>query len=84
MKLYEFQRSRSFTDLGPSHSDLIFNNFFSSRTASPIETKFHVEPPWDGRTKVYANGSGHLTKIAAMPICDKNLKKSSCLGPKGR
>ena len=30
MKLYEFQRSRSFIDLDPNHSDSIFLNFFSS------------------------------------------------------
>ena len=26
-KLYEYQRSRSFIDVGPDHSDLIFLNF---------------------------------------------------------
>ena len=36
MKLYEFQRSRSFIDLGPNHSDSIFLNFFSFIT--PILT----------------------------------------------
>ena len=29
MMLYEYQRSRSFIDLGPNHSDSIFLNFFS-------------------------------------------------------
>ena len=33
MKLYEFQRSRSFIVFGPDHSDSIFLNFFSSITA---------------------------------------------------
>ena len=33
MKLYEYQRSRSFIDLGPNHLDLLFLNFFSSITA---------------------------------------------------
>ena len=33
MKLYEYQRTRSFVDLGPNHSDSIFLNFFSSITA---------------------------------------------------
>ena len=33
MKLYEYQRSRSFIDLGPYDSDSIFLNFFSSITA---------------------------------------------------
>ena len=30
MKLYEYQRSRSFIDLGPNHSDSVFLIFFSS------------------------------------------------------
>ena len=33
MKLYEYQRSRSFIDLGPDLLDSIFLNFFSSITA---------------------------------------------------
>ena len=49
-----------------------------------IEVKFHVEPPWDGGTKVCSNGPGHMTKMAAMPIYGKNLKKSSSPEPKGR
>ena len=32
MKLYEYQRSRSFIDLDPNHSDSIFLIFFSSVT----------------------------------------------------
>ena len=53
------------------------SNIFSSETAWPIKAKFYVEPPWEGRTKVYINGPGHMTKMAAMPIYGKNLKKSS-------
>ena len=33
MKLYEYQRSRSFIDLHPNYLDSIFLNFFSSITA---------------------------------------------------
>ena len=33
MKLYVYQRSSSFVDLGPDHSDSIFLIFFSSVTA---------------------------------------------------
>ena len=44
-----------------------------SETTGPIEAKFHVEPPWDGRTEVWLNGPGHMTKTAAMPIYGKNL-----------
>ena len=48
-------------------------NIFSSETALPIKAKFYVEPPWEGGTKVYINGPGHVTKMAAMPIYGKNL-----------
>ena len=34
-----------------------------------------MEPPWDEETKVYSNGPGHMTKVTAMPIHGKNLKK---------
>ena len=74
IKLYEYQRSRSLIDFGPNLSDSIFLNFFSSITIRPIEAKFHMEPPWDGDTKACSNGSGHMTKMATMPIYGKNLK----------
>ena len=68
MKLYEYQRSRSFIDIGPNHSDSIFMNFFSSIITWPIEVKFYVESPWDEGTKVCSNCFGHMTKMANMPI----------------
>ena len=56
----------------------------SSETTRPIEAKFHVEPPWDGGTKVCSNGGGtkvcsngpgHMTKIVApCPYMVKTLK----------
>ena len=52
-----------------------FSNIFSSETAWPIKAKFYVEPLWEGRTKVCIKGPGHMTKMAAMPIYGKNLKK---------
>ena len=61
-----------------------FSNIFSSETAWPIKAKFYVEPPWEGGTKVCINGPGHMTKMAAMPIYGKNLKKSSCPELAGR
>ena len=36
-----------------------------------------MEPPWDGGKKVCSNGPGHMTKMAAMTVCGKNLKKFS-------
>ena len=52
-----------------------FSNVFSSETAWPIKAKFYVEPHWEGGTKVYINGPGHMTKMAAMPIYGKNPSK---------
>ena len=57
------------------HSDSTFSNFFSLENARLIEAKFHVEPSWDGKTKVCSNGSVHITNIAAMLIYDKNLER---------
>ena len=64
------------------HSDSTFSNFFSLETAMPIEAKFHVEPPWNRGTKVYSNGPGHMTKMAAMPIYGKSLKNIFLLNQK--
>ena len=36
-----------------------------------------MEPPLEGEKKVYINGPGHMTKMAAMTIYAKNLQKSS-------
>ena len=52
-----------------------FSNIFSSETTWPIKAKFYVEPPWVGGTKVYINGPGHMTKMAATPIYGKNPSK---------
>ena len=74
MNLYEYQRSRSFTDLGLNLSDLIFLNFISSITTRLIEVSFHVAHPWNWGTKASSTGPGHMTKMAAMPIYDKTFK----------
>ena len=58
-----------------------FSKIFFSETAWQIKAKFYVEPLWEGGTKVYINGPGHMTKMAAMPIYGKNLKKSSSPEP---
>ena len=68
MKLYEYQRSRPFSYLGPNHSDSIFLNFFHSITAWPIEAKFNVVSPWDEGTNACSNCLGHMTKMATMPV----------------
>ena len=48
-----------------------------SETAWPMKAKFYVEPPWEVGEKAYINGTGHMTKIAAMLIYGKNFQKSS-------
>ena len=45
-----------------------FSNFLFLETARPIEAKFYVESLWDGGAKVWSNGLGHMTKMAAMRI----------------
>ena len=59
-------------------------NIFSSETTGPIKVKFHMELLWDGGRKVCSKGPGQMTKMAAMLIYGRNLKKSSSLEPKGR
>ena len=51
----------------------MFTTNIYSETAWPIKAKSPVKPPWEGRTKVFINGHGHMTKMAAMPIYGKNL-----------
>ena len=65
----------------PSVRPSTFSNIFSSETAWSIKAKFYVETSWEGGTKVCINGRGHMTKMAAMPIYGKNLKKSSSPEP---
>ena len=56
----------------------VYVNIFKHllRNHWPIEAKFHVEPPWDGGTKVCPNRPGHMTKMATMHIYGKNLEKN--------
>ena len=56
------------------------SNVFSE-TTWPIKVKLYVESPWEGGTKVCINGLGHMTKMAAMPIYGKKLKKTSSPEP---
>ena len=68
----------------PSSVSLLSRPNISSETTGPMESKFHMESPWDGGTKVCSKGPGHMSKMAAIPIYGKNLKKSSSPEPKGR
>ena len=54
----------------------------SSETTGQIKANFPMKPSWDGGTKVYSNGLGHMTKMAAMSIYGKNLKNLLLWNPK--
>ena len=41
-----------------------------------------MELLWEVGKEVCSNGPGHMTKMATMSICGKNLKKSSSLEQK--
>ena len=60
-----------------------FSKDFSSETTGPISIKFHMQPLYRGGKKVCIFCPGHMTKMAAMPIYGKNLKKSSSPEPLG-
>ena len=51
----------------PSVRRLHSSNIFTE-TTGPVKAKFHVGPA----TKICSNGPGLVTKMAAMPIYDKN------------
>ena len=60
-----------------------FSKDFSSETTGPISIKFHMQSLDRGGKKVCIFRPGHMTKMAAMPIYGKNLKKSSSPEPLG-
>ena len=65
----------------PSVRPSTISNDFSSETTGPIATKFHIQPSGALGKKSYSNDIGHMTNMAAMPIYNKNLKKSSSPEP---
>ena len=50
----------------------IYLNIVISQTSGLIELKFHVKTPYD---KIYTKHFGHMTKMTATPIYDKNPLK---------
>ena len=49
------------------------SNDFSSETLGPISFKLHVKPSAKGGLTISTSGHGLLSKMAAMPIYDKNI-----------
>ena len=56
------------------------SNIFSE-TRGPIRVRFYVKHLCLTGTKVYIIGPGYMTKMAAMPIYGKTLRKSSSPEP---
>ena len=69
---WAYRIGRPLSSIRPSPT--LFEHF-SWETTEPIEAKFHMEFPWDVGTKICSNGSGHMTKMAAMPIYGKKPLK---------
>ena len=53
-------------------------------TTGSVSFKFHMQPSSKGAKKVLIFCPGHMTKMAAMPIYGKSLKKSSSPEPVGQ
>ena len=77
MKFHEYQRSRSFFDLGQRSLRFQSSNLFFTEIVWRFGTKAHMKAEGRMGMKIYTNELGHMTKMAAMPIYCKNLKKSS-------
>ena len=64
------------------HSDSTFSNLKEKKSLGQLKPNFM----WilhGMAEQTCSNGPGHMTKMAAMPIYGKNIKKSSSLEPKG-
>ena len=77
MKFSEYQRSRSFFDLGQRSLRFQSKNLFFTETVGRLGTKAHMKTYVRMGMKIYTNELGHITSMATMPIYGKNLKKSS-------
>ena len=77
MAINKFQRSRLTFNFQPrslileSHQHIL--NIVSSETTRPIEFKFNMKTPYDRLAKICTNCTGHMTKMATMPIYGKTL-----------
>ena len=74
MAINKFQRSRLTFNFSAKVAHIVVpstQNMVSSETIRPIELKFHMTI-YDRLAKIYTNCTGHMTKMATMPIYGKN------------
>ena len=57
------------------HSDFNVKTVFSQKQLGDLKPKFKGKLEGEIEMKIYTNKMGHMTKMAAMPIYGKNLKK---------
>ena len=76
MALNKFQRSRLTFNFSAKVAHIgvpsTHQNIVSSENTRPIELKFHMKTPFDRLAKIYTNCTGHMTKMATMPIYGKS------------
>ena len=81
MKLSEYQRSRSFVDLDQRSLRFQCLNLFFSKSVWLFGTKVQMKAGGRIGMKICTNELGHMTKMDAVFIYGKNLKKSSSPEP---
>ena len=84
MKSSEYQRSRSFFDLGQRSLRYQCLNLFFSKTVGRFGTKAQMKAQGGMEMKIYTNELGNMTNMAVMPMYGNNLKKTSSPEPKNR
>ena len=76
MAISKVQRSRLTFNFSAKVAHIVVlsthRNIVSSETTRPFELKFHMKTPYDRLAKIYTNCTGHMTKMATMPIYGKN------------
>ena len=70
--------------LAQGHSDMkIKTCFFFSETTRPFLTKFHRKAFRNKEMKINKYEFGHMTSMAAMPVCGKIIEKIFFSGTNG-
>ena len=73
IELHEYQTSRSLFDLPQSSLHFQTKILFFSKTVGLFETKYRVKASGGSERNKLSTGLGHMTKMAATPICSKHL-----------
>ena len=72
MAINKFQRSRLTFNFSAKVAHIVvpstLQNIVFSETTRPFKLKFHMKTPYDRLAKIDTNCTGHMTKMATMPI----------------